>query len=216
MSLLTMDNKTPAYVNTSFSAVTVGDSITFDYPTDSRYGDLIIAHITSENRILPNVPTGWTTVYSNTTTDATGPATARLLISNIRGEDTSATVNVSGGGNVICTALRNFLNVINPNTQFSVNSTSSRASSYTVANTRQMYVVMVSHDGGNTASPTINISTTVGAPSPGANVIYSYNNSTPFRAMAMAYCLTEATSNTVNVNMSADKAWGVEFYVSAT
>lgn len=216
MSLLTSDNKTPIYVNTSFAATTSSE-ITFDYPIDSRAGDLIIAHITAENRILPNVPSGWTTVYANTITNSEGPGSARLLISNIRNDERSVTISVSGGGSVICTALRNFQNNINPNTEFAFGNTSNGTTfNYTIANTRQMFIIMVNNDGGNTPSPTINISTSVGAPAATGNLTWFYNNSSPYKAMSMAYANNIATSNTANVYISKDSAYGVYFYVTAT
>ena len=209
-------NKTPMYVNTSFSATNSGE-ITCNYPVDSRPGDLIIAHITAENRVLPNVPDGWTTTYANTVTNTEGPGCARTLISNIRGDETSFTTNVSGGGSVICTALRHYQNKINPNTEFAIGNTSNGTTfSYTIANTRQALIVMLSHDGGNTPAPTLNISTSVGAPSATGNLTWFYNNTFPFRAMAVAYANNVATSNTANVFISKDRAYGVYFYVSVT
>jgi len=217
MSLLTSDNKTPSYVNTSFTATSTGPQITFDYPTDSRAGDLIIAHITAENRVLPNVPTGWSTVYANTITNSEGPGSARTLISAIRGDEANVTVNVSGGGSVICTALRNFQNKVNPNTEFAIGNTSNGTTfNYTIANNRQMFIVMLSNDGGNTPAPTLNISTSVGAPAATGNLTWFYNNSYPFRAMSIAYASDVATSNTANVYISKDRAYGVYFYVTAT
>lgn len=200
---LTFAGRDRLYVgNTMISS---GDSspLTLNYPESSSEGDIIIAYVVAENLVVPSLPTGWTSLYSNTTTLVDGPGSGRQLMYKRKGTETSASIDVNGGGNCTCVALKNYDGSFSSISEIGFSAAVSKSISYN-NNPQQIFVVLVNNDGGAVSNPTITIS----------NTTNSYSN-TPgdYRSMGIGYVNTITTSSS-NVSISADSAYAISFYVT--
>lgn len=200
---LTFAGRNREYVgNTMISS---GDSspLTLNYPENSSEGDIIIAYVVAENLIVPSLPSGWTSLYSNTTTLVDGPGSGRRLMYKRKGAETSASVDVNGGGNCTCVALKNYDGSFSSVSEIGFSASVSKDISYNNG-PQQIFVVLVNNDGGAVTNPTITIS----------NTTNSYSN-TPgdYRSMGIGYVNTIST-NSSNVSISADSAYAISFYVT--
>lgn len=200
---LTFAGRDREYVgNTMISS---GDSspLTLNYPENSSEGDIIIAYVVAENLIVPSLPSGWTSLYSNTTTLVDGPGSGRRLMYKRKGAETSESVDVNGGGNCTCVALKNYEGTFSSVSEIGFSSSVSKDISYNNG-PQQIFVVLVNNDGGAVSNPTITIS----------NTTNSYSN-TPgdYRSMGIGYVNTIST-NSSNVSISADSAYAISFYVT--
>lgn len=200
---LTFAGRNREYVgNTMISS---GDSspLTLNYPENSSEGDIIIAYVVAENLIVPSLPSGWTSLYSNTTTLVDGPGSGRRLMYKRKGAETSASVDVNGGGNCTCVALKNYDGTFSSVSEIGFSASVSKDISYNNG-PQQIFVVLVNNDGGAVTNPTITIS----------NTTNSYSN-TPgdYRSMGIGYVNTIST-NSSNVSISADSAYAISFYVT--
>lgn len=189
--------KTPQFIDYTMTAASFKNNLDFNYPS-GQPGDTLIAYVVAENLVLPTVPAGWITLYSNTTTAVNGTGSARLLMYKRRGYESSANLYVSGGGSCTCVGLRGFLDKIENVTEFVANSAIGNTNFTRTINSQQALITLVNQDGG-TADANIKIS----------NTTASYAN-TPgyFRSMAIGYNLVEA-SNNITVNTSVDSVYGV-------
>lgn len=200
---LTFAGRDREYVgNTMISS---GDSspLTLNYPSNANEGDLIVAYVVAENLIVPSLPDGWTSVYSNTTTLVDGPGSGRRLMYKRKGAETSASIDVNGGGNCTCVALKNYTDSFTSVSEIGFSSSVSKNISYNNG-PQQIFIVLVNNDGGSVSNPTITIS----------NTTNSYSN-TPgdYRSMGIGYVNTISTSNS-NVSITADSAYAISFYVT--
>ena len=105
---LTFANQTRSYVGNAMISSGDNSPLTLDYPTDANEGDLLVAYVVAENLVVPTLPDGWTSLYSNTTTLVDGPGSGRRLMYKRKGNETNTSITVDGGGNCSCVALKNY------------------------------------------------------------------------------------------------------------
>ena len=58
--------KNVQFLGQTMTAASFTNNLTFNYPT-SQIGDLIIAYVVCDNRVVPTANGQWTSLYSNTT-----------------------------------------------------------------------------------------------------------------------------------------------------
>ena len=185
-------------VGTRSVAASFTNDLTFTYPTDNQSGDLLIAHVVCENKIVPTISNGWSTIFSNTTTNVNGTGSGRLLAYKRSGNETSANVFVSGGGTCNMISLRGYLGTIENVTEFVANNELGNTDFTQSISSQQALVVFANQDGGgNNAIITIANTST-------------YINTEPgyFRSMAIGYSLGVGT-DPISVNTSSDSVYGV-------
>lgn len=199
LQIMPFADRFPHIVGNTLTSSGVTDPLTFSYPADTRDGDLLIAYIVSENKVVPVLPSGWTSVYANAVTSANGSNSGRLLMSKVRyGTDTSQNVTVTpGGGNCICISIRDYANAnsINVSTEIGLNGTvgaNTKNVAYTGIRRTRMFVVMANEDGA-VSDPTISIT--------GNNVTQSVS-SVPGDRRSMGLGLVTSTGNTVSGNVT--------------
>lgn len=199
---LTFAGRDRQYVGNTMISSGISSPLLLEYPTEANEGDLIIAYVVAENLVVPSLPDGWSSLYSNTTTLVDGPGSGRRLMYKRKGSDTNTSIDVAGGGNCTCVALKNYSGTFANVSEIGFSSSVSKNISYNNG-PQKIFVVLVNNDGGNVASPTIVIS----------NTTNSYSN-TPgdYRSMAIGYVNTISTSSS-NVSITADSAYAISFYV---
>lgn len=194
--------KTPRFVGYTMTSSGINQELVFDYPSGSS-GDLIIAYVLAENSIEPSLPDGWVSLYSNTTTLTNGPGAGRRLMYKIRQNETNTTVQVSGGGSSVCVSLRDYRNTFGDVIEYVANNTVGNTAFKYYANTNQIFLTLVNHDGA-VENPVITI----------ANTTSYHTEPGNFRSMALGYIKGNTTSSNCHVYIPSESAYGVYFTVT--
>lgn len=188
--------KNGVFLGQTMTAASFTNNLLFNYPT-SQPGDLLFAYIVAGNKTVPVLPAGWSELYSNTVTAVNGAGSGRILAYRRRGNESSANVVVSGGGNCTCVALRGYLGTIENVTEFVANSSIGNTDFTQTINSQQVLLTLVNQDGG-TDDAVITIANTT-----------SFNSSPGFfRSMGIGYNIA-SSDNVISVNTSSDSVYGV-------
>jgi hypothetical protein len=208
-------NSTKRVLGVTFTAIEgTSPTLTFNYPTSGR-NDLIVAYVVTENKIIPDLPNGWSSIYSNTTDILANTGSGRLLMYTRSNGEMNASINVVGGGCVSCISLRNYKGEFESVTEYGLEKgpTSNNYKRFVYTNgLMNTFITMTGMDPNLTTSNDIIINVT-GFRTTISNTSNNFKRNMSIGYTANATSVTGANAN-VSINSLTDGAFGIYYKIT--